>query len=73
MVFEELISIAPELEATINSLVRILQIVGGIAVAWLIFWIISVTINTRRMLLLKKMLAKLEENNQKLDRLLKRK
>lgn len=73
MVFEEIIAIAPELQAPINSLVRILQIAGGVAVIWLIFWIVGFVVNTRRMILLKKMLGKLEENNQKLDRLLKKK
>lgn len=73
MVFEEIIAIAPELQAPINSLVRILRIAGGVAVIWLIFWIVGFVVNTRRMILLKKMLGKLEENNQKLDRLLKKK
>ena len=73
MVFEELITIAPELEVPIKSLVRILQFVGGIAAIWLILWMVNFAYSIRRTLLIKKMISKLEENNQKLDKLIKRK
>ena len=73
MVLEEIIAIAPELQEPINSLVRILQIVGGVFVLWVILWAVSLAVNLHRAKLLVKMLAKLEENNRKLDRLLKRK
>ena len=73
MVFEELITIAPELEVPIKSLVRILQFVGGIAAIWLILWMVNFAYSIRRTLLIKKMINKLEENNQKLDKLLRKK
>lgn len=73
MVFEEIIAVAPELQEPIAALVRILQIVGGVFALWVILWAVSLAVNLYRAKLLVKMLDKLEENNQKLDRLFRKK
>ena len=69
MVFEELITAAPELENTVNSLIKLLQVIGGIVGIWLILWIINFAYSIRRTLLIKKMIKKFEELEVKIDKL----
>ena len=72
MAIEEIVSNVPALENTLNTFINILKIVGGVVLAYLILWIISILINLKRTSLLKKLLEKLEENNEKLDSVLKK-
>lgn len=73
MVFMQVISAVENIDGSFSSLVRLLQILGGIFGLYLIFWIISIIINLRKTILLKKIITQLDENNQKLDRLVKSK
>lgn len=67
----QVISAVSNLGEGFDGLIRILQIIGGIFGVYFILWIISNILNLRRTRLLKKVLVKLEENNKKLDKLLK--
>ncbi|GEM_PF-5142730 len=71
MVFMQVISAVGDLDGSFSNLVRLLQIIGGIFGIYVILWIISTIINLRRTILLKRIIIKLEENNKKLDRLIK--
>ncbi|MBS3066258.1 hypothetical protein J4205_00395 [Candidatus Pacearchaeota archaeon] len=73
MIFMQVLSAVENIDGSFSSLVRLLQILGGIFGLYLIFWIISTVINLRRTILLKKIITQLDENNQKLDRLVKSK
>ncbi len=71
MVVEEIITAFPQLENSINSLVNILQIIGGIIGVYIVLWIIAAIINARRLRLLKTLLEELGETNKKLDTLIR--
>ncbi len=71
MVFMQVISAVGDLDGSFSNLVRLLQIIGGIFGIYVILWIISTIINLRRTILLNRIIIKLEENNKKLDRLIK--
>lgn len=71
MVFMQVISAVENIDGSFSNLVRLLQIIGGIFGIYVILWIISTIINLRRTMLLKRIIIKLEENNKKLDRLIK--
>jgi len=73
MVFMQVISAVGDLDGSFSNLVRLLQIIGGIFGIYVILWIISTIINLRKTILLKKIIIKLEENNKKLDHLIKHK
>ncbi|MBS3072532.1 hypothetical protein J4477_01705 [Candidatus Pacearchaeota archaeon] len=70
MVIAQIASVV-DFEQGFESLVKTLQILGGIAGIYLILWIIGTIFNIRRTKLLKEVISKLEQNNKKLDRLLK--
>ena len=69
MVGEELIAVLPpELEENFVGLIRILQIIGGAFVIYLIFWIVNFFINLKRIKLLKRIEKKMDILDKKLDR-----
>lgn len=67
MALEDLALLVPELEAPLNSLIRILQVIGGIIGVYVLFWFVNMVINARRIKILKRMLTNLEEINAKLS------
>lgn len=71
MVFEEIVTAFPQLEKSINALLLIVKIVGGIIGAYFLISIINFFINLRRGKQLKQLIERLDENNNKLDSLLK--
>ncbi|MEA3329810.1 MAG: hypothetical protein U9Q06_03640 [Nanoarchaeota archaeon] len=68
MVLEEVVSNFPEFETTFNSLITLFKIIGGILGIYVLFWIINVLINSRRIGVLNKILKNLEEINEKLGK-----
>ena len=74
-VANEVIASFPGLEGPIRTLITILQILGGLIGVYVIFWVINSFINARRIKILQKILANLEEINQKIgkSKIIKRK
>ena len=62
----------PSLEAPINNLITLLQIIGGIFGVVVIYWAIMAFINARRIKVLEKMLARLENIDENIAKLAKK-
>ena len=58
-----------DLTEPIISLIRLLQILGGLLGLVVIYWVVATFINIRKTNVLKKILENLEEINKKLDKL----
>jgi len=71
MAIGELVSNIPEVESSIALMLTLLKIIGGVIGVYLLFWIINFFINAKRLNILKKILEQLEENNKKMDMLIK--
>ncbi len=71
MAIGELVSNLPELENSISLILTLLKIIGGVIGVYLVFWIINFFINARRLNVLNKILDELQENNKKMDLLIK--
>ena len=71
MAIGELVNNIPEVENSIALMLTLLKIIGGVIGVYLLFWIINFFINAKRLNILKKILEQLEENNKKMDMLIK--
>jgi len=71
MAIGELVNNIPEVENSIALMLTLLKIIGGVIGVYLLFWIINFFINAKRLNVLKKILEELEENNKKMDMLIK--
>ena len=68
MAVTDVITALPELQGPINTLILILKVIGGIIGIYLIFWIINMIINARKVKYIKEILANVQEINQKLKK-----
>jgi len=68
MTFEGVTATFPEFEQSMQSLIRIFQVIGGILGIYVIYWIVNTFINNRRIKVLKRILQNVEEINKKLDK-----
>jgi len=62
-----------DLSATGTILTRVVQVIGGIIVLYVIVWIINIFLSRNKNRLLKKILVQVEQINQKLDKVVKSK
>lgn len=72
MVFEEIITAFPQLEKSINTLLLLIKVVGGIIGVYFLISIINFFINLRRNKLLKRLEEKIDSLEEKIDRLSKK-
>ncbi|MBS3099862.1 hypothetical protein J4463_01440 [Candidatus Pacearchaeota archaeon] len=72
MAVEEVVTtLGANLENTVNTILFIIKIIGGLIGIYIVFWIVSAFINLKRSSRLKQLLEKLEETNEKLEILIK--